>query len=476
MLTPDQVHLLKTASQFDVHRWSEYPEVNEVVDSVFSEIKALRKSRPERIREADKVWRHLKVVIIDLFAATQLGFNPYRGISLRKPDYQKGTRYRKIHLKYDYTVGVLNDLEELGYIEKQIGYWPENGNGMRTRIKATGKLIDHILGEAFKVKALIDSIGASSALQREPDDEVIILHGPEGELADYDDTPEVVRMRGNLERINAKLKGAHIVLAIDDDQVRELASIYGQQERIPFDPGHNTLHRVFNDPSFRLGGRFYGGWWEGLPSRFRKYIRINHKETVELDYSGHHIRILYSRERIEAPEDLYAIENSPFSREHLKLAALIVVNARSKTSALRALNNKKLAIDTKAILDFIEKHFAPISKYFYTDVGLGLQYADSDVAERVILRMMERGAVVLPIHDSFIVRNSYEPELWEVMLEEYQRAFGSTTFLKRDQTVLDPIESNEDPETKEPRFVPDEILNFDNKTWFRKVFGIQGGG
>jgi hypothetical protein len=32
MLTSEQVHLLKTASQFDVHRWSDYPEVNEVIE------------------------------------------------------------------------------------------------------------------------------------------------------------------------------------------------------------------------------------------------------------------------------------------------------------------------------------------------------------------------------------------------------------------------------------------------------------
>jgi hypothetical protein len=479
MLSPEQAHLLKTASQFDVHRWSEYPEVNEVVDSVFSEIKALRKSRPERIREADKVWRHLKVVVIDLFAAHQIGFNPYRGISLHKPDYGKNTRYRKIHLKYDYLAGVLNDLEELGYMDKYPGFRSESGDGMRTRIRATGKLIDLILSENFKVKALIEEVGASGVLQREADDEVIILHGPDGELADYDDTPAIVRMRGNLERINSKLKGAHIVLDIDDEQARELAGIYGQQERIPFDLGHNTLHRVFNGPSFRLGGRFYGGWWEGLPSRFRKYIRINYKPTVELDYSGHHMRILYSREGIEAPEDLYAIENCSFSREHLKLAALIVVNARSKTSALRALNAKSLGIDSKAVLDLIEKHFAPISQHFYTDAGLELQYHDSVVAESVMLRMMDLGAVVLPIHDSFIVRNSYEEELRAVMEEEYQRTFGGTTFLKRDQTVLDPIESNENAENRDLKPVTDdldEILNLDSKTWFKQVFGIRGGG
>jgi hypothetical protein len=110
---------------------------------------------------------------------------------------------------------------------------------------------------------------------------------------------------------------------------------------------------------------------------------------------------------------------------------------------------------------------------------LELQYHDSVVAESVMLRMMDLGAVVLPIHDSFIVRNSYEEELRAVMEEEYQRTFGGTTFLKRDQTVLDPIESNENAENRDLKPVTDdldEILNLDSKTWFKQVFGIRGGG
>lgn len=136
MEDPALTHLLKTANQFDVHRWSDYPEVNAAVSSVFDEIKALRKLKGVRIREPAKVHRHLKVVIIDLVAATKLGFNPYRGISLRKNDYQNGTRYRRIYLKYDYLVGVLRDLEALGYIEVRKGYFLDHGKGKRSRIKA----------------------------------------------------------------------------------------------------------------------------------------------------------------------------------------------------------------------------------------------------------------------------------------------------------------------------------------------------
>lgn len=478
-LDPETIHLLKTAGLFDVHRWSDYPEVNAVVTFVYHQIAKLRKSRRERIREANKVQKHLKVVILDLFAAHKLGLNSYRGISLHKPDYQKKSRYRKIYLTYDYLVGVINDLAELSYIEQHKGFFDRTGGkSKRTRIKATDKLLDLILSEDFKVKPLIEKVGAVKVLTRHPDDEAIILHGPDGELLDYIDSHETNRMRQILVDINARLNKATIVLDITDDQQQELAEIYKQQERLPIDFTKTSLHRVFNDQGFKRGGRFYGGWWQSLPSRFRKYIRINHKPTVELDYSGHHIRILYAREGIKAAEDLYAVDNCPFTRKQLKRAALIVVNARNRTSALRALNVKKLGIDTKALLGLIETHFAPISKYFYSDAGLELQYVDSMICERIMLRMMDKGAVVLPIHDSFIVRNSYEDELWRVMHEEYQRQFGSTTFLKRDQTVLDKPDI-EGAETQDLKFVSDdldELLDFKSRSWVKDTFGTQSGG
>ena len=483
MLDPNTIHLLKTAAQFDVHRWSDYPEVNEVVDSLFREFLAYRASKKLRIRGYEKYYRHLKVVVIDLFAANKLGFNPYRGISLRKNDYQQNSRYRHIHLKYDYLRGVLNALENLGYVEIHKGYRNKGGNGKRSRIKATNKLIDLFLSEHFRVKPLIENLGAVAVLQRTPDDELIILRDSKGEPLDYEDNPETLEMRESLKKINERLSNSQIVLDINDDQVRELTEIYGEMERFPLDLSRTSLYRVFNDPSFKLGGRFYGGWWENLPSRFRKYIRINHKPTVELDYSGHHLRMLYSREGIDAPEDLYAIDNSPFSREHLKLAALIVINASSRTSARKALIEKKLRIDTAALLALIEEHFAPVARHFYTNAGLELQYQDSQVAERVMLRMMERGAVVLPIHDSFIVRNSYEEELWDVMLEEYEKEFGYKTFLKKDRTVLEEEYAEKEPEVidaeiKEIGFVSDDLeklLDSENKKWFSSTFGIKGG-
>ena len=57
------------------------------------------------------------------------------------------------------------------------------------------------------------------------------------------------------------------------------------------------VRRIFNQGSFKKGGRFYGGFWQKIPREYRKFIRINYKEVVELDYSGLHINMLYAMKK-----------------------------------------------------------------------------------------------------------------------------------------------------------------------------------
>ena len=97
-----ETFFLKTAPQFDVHKWSDFPEVGNAVNGIFEEIKALRTSKGIRIREADKVKKHLRVVLIDLWAAHTFSPNPYRAISRNKSAYQIESRYRRIFITYNY--------------------------------------------------------------------------------------------------------------------------------------------------------------------------------------------------------------------------------------------------------------------------------------------------------------------------------------------------------------------------------------
>jgi hypothetical protein len=95
---------------FDVHKWSDYPEVNKAVNALFDDLKG----DPEFTGNDNLQKKHVKVVALDLYAAW-LG-HPEQYISLhRSPNaYTKDTRYNKLHISF-LTVGVVDALERAEY-------------------------------------------------------------------------------------------------------------------------------------------------------------------------------------------------------------------------------------------------------------------------------------------------------------------------------------------------------------------------
>jgi hypothetical protein len=472
-----EIFLLKTAPSFDVHKWSEFPEINLVINNLFEEIKVLRHSRGERIRGSDKVKRSIKVIVMDLWAAAKVSVNPYRYISKNKSDFAKETRYKKIFCKYDYFVGAINDLVALGYIHENLGYRYE-ANAKRTRIKALPKLIDEILKPPYGVAGLIVSKGNMALVQYNPDLEMetIFLRDAEKNNVDYEDTDITRLMRKNLKAINDRLCQDRITLHITNSQYKEMLQELSSKKnpKPSVDFTRNGLHRVFNNSSFEDGGRFYGGWWLNIPKDYRKYIEIGRKPTVELDYSGHHFRILYAMESLTPPDDPYDLPD--FKREDQKTAGMIIINASDEGAAAHAIQSEGIQ-NVKRLIKALKVHHAPIAKYFFTGEGNKLMHKDSILAERVMLRMLESGSTILPVHDSFIVRNSYETELEEIMQEEYERAFASTAKLKVKRTALQA--TSEDSESQHPHEAT--IVNMNLKTliqnlqeysWETSIWGV----
>jgi hypothetical protein len=68
---------------------------------------------------------------------------------------------------------------------------------------------------------------------------------------------------------------------------------------------------------------------------------------------------------------------------------------------------------------------------------------DSDIAESVMLAMMERNVLVLPIHDSFIVRSGFALLLQEQMEDAYEERVGAKLDIK---TVLSSFGGHQDGE------------------------------
>jgi hypothetical protein len=363
-------------------------------------------------------------------------------------------------------------MTELGYVEQVTGFKDRTtGKGFRTRIKASHQLLALMEAPVFGLSEVIKEkgMGITGLVTDNPEAqrELIILRDKNGNLVEYEDDNNTNAMRHNLEQINAKLQKARITLRASNEQFEEIRQrLIGSkdEDREPIDFVHKTLHRVFNG-DFQHGGRFYGGWWIGLPKEFRKYIEINHKHTVEVDFSGHHIRMLYAWDGHQPPDDPYDIKGSPFPREVLKQAVLILINAENRESTVKACSGKGIE-KPEEVLQVLEKAHQPIAHHFFSGMGVTLQYEDSILAEQIMLRMMDRGATVLPVHDSFIVRASYQDELEYVMDEVFSEKYNVKPKMKTKPTVRDKKAKEEELVGKEIQFVTHdlkELLKKDDK-------------
>ena len=196
----------------------------------------------------------------------------------------------------------------------------------------------------------------------------------------------------------------------------------------------NLMKRVFN-VDWHHGGRFYQAPHITIPSACRQTIVINGEPTVELDFSGMHIRMLYHLTDKDYRGECYVHEKSDevnkLDRERIKLASLIVINSGDRAKAIRAIHNECRKKDIhypkggfyryNALLDSFEKHHEPIEQFFYTKKGRELQYQDSTIMANILSRMTKQNIPALPVHDSVICPVRHEDFLRQVMIEEYEK-------------------------------------------------------
>ncbi|WP_292991745.1 hypothetical protein [Nitrosomonas sp.] len=115
--------------------------------------------------------------------------SPWRFVSLNRNDYTKGTRYRKLFLKYDLLKGVLVDLISLEYIDPQPGFFDSTqGTGRQTRIKASDKLLNFLDFDIVKIERDPEA----------PEEETIIKKDEKKKRIDYVDDRFTNKMRDDL--------------------------------------------------------------------------------------------------------------------------------------------------------------------------------------------------------------------------------------------------------------------------------------
>lgn len=222
------------------------------------------------------------------------------------------------------------------------------------------------------------------------------------------------------------------------------------------------LHRVFN-LNLDLGGRFYGDY-QTLPQSDRARIKIDDRETVELDYSALHINLLYAQEGIQFFGDANSIPG--MDRELAKDLILRLLNSDNlgqfKANVTRSASpeTKKIWIDWhKRIepkrqwiegkveryrkpnflegfiegvpegltgdqaLEMIRNRHKPIAHHFGTDnIGLKLQNADSEIMSKCLLECLSKSLPALPVHDSIICQRRHRKDVERIMQNSYAEA------------------------------------------------------
>lgn len=350
--------------------------------------------------------------------AIPLNANAYRPTGLLKARYS-----------YTNTVErVLRVLIQLGWVERsEKGFLNrETGEGRTTTFHVTGRLREAFAEYRYRWVRIVQC-----------DELPIILRvgdKKERKNVPVENTPEVRAMADSIRKINECLLNSSICLCVSDVELGKLS------ERIAtsIEAGHKNdwepvnyrrviLRRIFGRGSLQKGGRFYGGWWQNIPSEYRRYIHINGKRTVECDYSGMIISLLYGKIGHPLPSgDPYDVglpNNLAKSKRDL-VKKFIVANLNKDNSEFKLKPNQydALGVTHEQLLRLVIAKHPHVCNYFGSDIGMDLQYEESRIAEQIMLQMIDGYKVaVLPVHDSYLVRIGYQ----DALLREMQDAFRS---------------------------------------------------
>jgi len=111
-----------------------------------------------------------------------------------------------------------------------------------------------------------------------------------------------------LKTINACLRSHCFSLNLSNGNLRQIAAtdnddgLDNQSTDINF--YQTQIVRIYARGQTNKGGRFYRGWWQHVPSHVRRHILIDGNKTIEIDYSGMSMRLLYASEGADLDLDI----------------------------------------------------------------------------------------------------------------------------------------------------------------------------
>ncbi|WP_148291345.1 hypothetical protein [Spiribacter curvatus] len=448
---------------FNIHRWSDDLEVDAWVNALWSEYLSATFDKPNDGRGRPPVSTprdQFKVLLLDLLVCW--GEDPQQCLTVSHDttSYKPASRYntlpitRKIRdiVKHLIAQGLLGELK--GDITPQLKW--------TTRIWPTQRLEAWFDSVAFNLNVIGQMAGRECVVLRQPvgdkskrqiDIEYLDADEPEPRTND-----DIVRAPYAVSTLRERLIAYNRLLAATFVDIGSLeVPAIGIRQR---DPNKRTpqaryqrisqhskfVRRIFGRSSFECDGRFYGGFWQHIGKHLRADIRIDDQPTVELDYSGLHIRIAYASEGLEAPEDPYWLPytlpdydgDSVQQRSDVKQIVLICLNANTpEIGTHKFLESYEQEVKdgdrpdiglNKSSCQWLLKEFLllnePIRHYIGTDAGIGFMNIDSRIMSHIINHFTENNIPVLSVHDSVIIQSQYKQQLKEQMVKAFEKVTG----------------------------------------------------
>ena len=346
---------------------------------------------------------------------------------------------------YAITKEVLRAAERCQFISLQLGLYAPNKKGQVTRARPEGRLLQHFI-----------QMGTKWKLPLPPAKEKLIYVNEAGggslrRIATNEDSKRVNGMRSRLNKINHFLSKQCIWIDLPDralaagfkQKLNWKTALLSEEEKLQeadyewtaISLGMVYLRRIFTQNSLEKGGRLYGGWWQLIPSKLRRRIMINDDRTIEMDYSGLALNMLYALEKTALSGDPYDIGlnykgKDDARRRLVKRYVNAVLNDTSGKYRLSAAQLGYLELSHEELASRVRDKHAPIARHFNSGIGVTLQYHDSEMAEKVIALLNAQGITCLPIHDSFIVPLKAYLKLEIAMKATFEDMFGFPIDLK----------------------------------------------
>jgi len=304
------------------------------------------------------------------------------------------------------------------------GYRFSKVSKQATTVRPTRAFLKHFNIQYFRSEHLT---------QREEPEVILLKQSKDLEgvtkLIDYEDTPEVERLRQEVRTINAYISAADATL-LSSDQGPAV-----NRDRQVVSAHHRALRRVFNNESWNAGGRLFGGFWMNMEREHRfARIRLDGERIANVDFSSLFPRLAYTRTNVPPPsKDLYEVEGECTNRDGWKKltnALLFAVKPLRQwpKDTSRYFGKMKLQ---KAIETIKQKHH-PIAHLFETGIGFQFMREESDMLVCILDALRQKDIVALPLHDSVLVAMSRALIAKRIMEREFKSRTGAATLVKID--------------------------------------------